>query len=714
MYDQFSPAKRENNPRREHIIINRRQAKHFPAAPSQAEEEFSALAELIKPAAAVGDCVVAGFAETAVALGAYVAGAVGGSFYVSTTREPLPAHFGVRTFSERHSHAAEHTLCIRDESVFRTARVLVLVDDEFTTGRTAAALAESLRGLLRDDCRIIAAALCAGEESARLFSEKGIELFALRSFDEVFRGRQPAALLPREYLPDEPVVPRAPDITLSVNAVYDTRLGVYSRELFAETERLCAELCESISALAASGEAVEVIGTEELCFPPIVLGRMLEQRGFRVAVHGQTRSPMLPSSEEGYPVTSRARLTSFYDPQRRVYLYNSEPCALSIIMTDADDPSPEAVNELCGAAGGEKTALCLWRAKRVKTSILRDDAELLLKDVTGLLPPLPAREREPLIQSGVHYSELLPAEYEPSEEYLRLYERGLTQWAGAVAAATERVARKIVEQKGKSVALVSLARAGTPVGILIKRCIKRLFGFDAAHYSISIIRGRGIDRNAMRYILARHSPESLQFIDGWTGKGAIVRQLEQALDKPWAQGIDRRVAVLSDPAGLCDICGTHDDIFLPCSCLNSIVSGLFSRTVLRADIIGQGDFHGAHYFAELSGRDRTYGFINAVESRLGEAAYADTQPLSDEGSGADEAAEIARAFGVGDINLVKPGIGETTRVLLRRIPRLVLLREPESLLTAHIRELAAEKGVEVRQYPLKAYRACGIIALAEL
>ena len=67
-----------------------------------------------------------------------------------------------------------------------------------------------------------------------------------------------------------------------------------------------------------------------------------------------------------------------------------------------------------------------------------------------------------------------------------------------------------------------------------------------------------------------------------------------------------------------------------------------------------------------------------------------------------------------DINLVKPSIGETTRVLLRRIPRLVLLRDPDSPLTAHIRELAAEKGVEVRQYPLRCYRACGIIAGAEL
>ena len=315
----------------------------------------------------------------------------------------------------------------------------------------------------------------------------------------------------------------------------------------------------------------------------------------------------------------------------------------------------------------------------------------------------------------MHYSELLPAEYEPSEEYLRLYRRGLSEWAGVTAAAVERVSRLIMELRGRRVALVSLARAGTPVGVLIKRCIKRLFGVDAAHYSISIIRGRGIDRNAMRYILARHSPGSVQFADGWTGKGAIVRQLEEALAQfPENERPDSRVAVLSDPAGLCDICGTHDDIFLPCSCLNSVVSGLFSRTVLRPDLIGQSDFHGAHYFAELAGRDRTYEFINAVESRFGCGEAAEPSAVDGDGSGADEALEIAQAFGVEDINLVKPSIGETTRVLLRRIPRLVLLRDPDSPLTAHIRELAAEKGVEVRQYPLRHYRACGIIAGAEL
>ena len=41
------------------------------------------------------------------------------------------------------------------------------------------------------------------------------------------------------------------------------------------------------------------------------------------------------------------------------------------------------------------------------------DVTILLKDITGLVTPLGTREREARIQSGVHYSEMLPLEYEP-------------------------------------------------------------------------------------------------------------------------------------------------------------------------------------------------------------------------------------------------------------------------------------------------------------
>ena len=72
--------------------------------------------------------------------------------------------------------------------------------------------------------------------------------------------------------------------------------------------------------------------------------------------------------------------------------------------------------------------------------------------------------------------------------------------------------------------------------------------------------------------------------------------------------------------------------------------------------------------------------------------------------------ESSQKYGISDINLVKPSIGEATRVLLRRVPWKVLvhsLDDNEHL--GHLYQLAAEKNVELEVYPLKNYRACGLI-----
>lgn len=146
------------------------------------------------------------------------------------------------------------------------------------------------------------------------------------------------------------------------------------------------------------------------------------------------------------------------------------------------------------------------------------DVTILLKDITGLVTPLGTREREARIQSGVHYSEMLPLEYEPSPAYLA----ALSRRPGAVrrhhSGGCGRAAEQIWESRGRQCALVSLARAGTPIGILIRRYLQGRYGADLPHYTISIIRGRGIDRNAMAYLLNRHAPGDIQFVDGWTGK----------------------------------------------------------------------------------------------------------------------------------------------------------------------------------------------------
>lgn len=353
----------------------------------------------------------------------------------------------------------------------------------------------------------------------------------------------------------------------------------------------------------------------------------------------------------------------------------------------------------------------------MRSSYSEEDVILLLKDITGLVKPQPTQERERLIQSGRHYSEMLPIEYVPTQKYMEVYRETLEKYARPTALAVGRLSDKIIQTRGRSVVIVSLARAGIPVGILVKRYIRQKYQLDIPHYSISIIKGRGIDDNAMRYLLERYQPQQLLFLDGWIGKGAILNELRKDIEA--YEGVSPDIAVVADPANVTELCGTHEDILIPSSCLNCTVSGLVSRTFLRDDIIGPGDFHGAVYYGELADSDLSYEFIDAIERCFEiESALAEngqTQELSDRtvvsGHGIDEVRELAKVFDVDDINLIKPGIGETTRVLLRRVPWKVLIDEryrqnPE---LGHIVRLAAEKNVPIEYYPLKHYKCCGMI-----
>ena len=343
----------------------------------------------------------------------------------------------------------------------------------------------------------------------------------------------------------------------------------------------------------------------------------------------------------------------------------------------------------------------------MKSSYKKEDVTLLLKDITGLVKPQSTKEREQLIQSGRHYSEMLPIEYVPSEAYMEAYRAALENNAQAVAQSVGRLADKILATRGKEVVLVSLARAGTPVGILLKHYIQQKYALDVPHYSISIIRGRGIDDNAMKYMLKRHRAEDLLFVDGWIGKGAIARELEQAVCA--YEGVSPELAVLADPANITELYGTREDILIPSSCLNSTVSGLISRTFLRGDIIGKEDFHGAMYYGEWEEKDLSYAFLHAIEERFEMEILPEQKEF--DGCGMDEVKNIAEVYGIEDINFIKPGIGEATRVLLRRVPWKILINEScsEDPALDHIKKLAEEKKVPVETYPLAHYKACGLI-----
>lgn len=355
----------------------------------------------------------------------------------------------------------------------------------------------------------------------------------------------------------------------------------------------------------------------------------------------------------------------------------------------------------------------------VKTSYREEDVTILLKDISGLIVPLPTEEREKLNQSGIHYSEMLPLEYKPTQEYIKIYNEALKTLSYKTAVATAILSDILYERYGRKLVIVSLARAGTPIGILIKRFLKFKYGLSVPHYSISIIRGKGIDTNAMDYIVDKHGSYGIQFVDGWVGKGAINDVLHEAceglkLKDTKYSYIDSTLAVLSDPAFITELCGTHEDFLIPSACLNSTVSGLISRTFLRKDIIGPKDFHGAVYYGELMSEDRSNEFIDTVSSFFGDIDYnyfkkIDISNIKEKGI--DEVRRIGKDFGISDISKIKPGVGETTRVLLRRIPYCVLARNKENLKEdfPHIYRLCEEKNITVIEYPLKMYSVCGII-----
>ena len=344
----------------------------------------------------------------------------------------------------------------------------------------------------------------------------------------------------------------------------------------------------------------------------------------------------------------------------------------------------------------------------MRTSYKNEDVILLLKDITGMVSPLSTEEREKKIQNGVHYSEMLPIEYRPTKEYVEMYKIALKNYSEQTAESVCVIAEKIYELKGENVVLVSLARAGVPIGILIKRYLNKKYGMkDLKHYSISIIRGKEIDHNAMKYILKNHQGKDIQFVDGWIGKGAILKELKKSIEN--YQGVSGELAVLSDPANITELCGTHEDILIPSSCLNSTVSGLISRTFLNKSVISDEDFHGALYYSELESEDVSYEFINEVEKNFNFEIKVRDKKIGK--SGMEEVLSISKKFNIEDINFIKPGIGEATRVLLRRVPWKLLINEKnkEDIVLQHLLRLAQEKNVPIEYCPLENYKACGLI-----
>ncbi|MFH8695051.1 phosphoribosyltransferase domain-containing protein [Streptomyces chartreusis] len=506
-------------------------------------------------------------------------------------------------------------------------------------------------------------------------------------------------------------------------------------------------------ALPKSARRVLVLGFEELMYAPLRLARELEQvaGGVEVRYSTTTRSPVLAVDDPGYAIRTRlvfpAHDTPADGPGER-YAYNVAgagfDAVIAVVDSVADTPELHAPDGLLARLSAHAPQVLLAVVPSYVpgplalperhpmlpeplrgpafSSYAPEEVGWLLQDLSDVTLEAPTEEREEAIQSGgAHYAESLPVEYQPSEQYQELFQAALAESAARLAQAAGAVTEIVLAERSPRPVLVSLARAGTPVGVLMRRWAQFRHGLELPHYAVSIVRGRGIDANALRWLAAHHDPRDVVFVDGWTGKGAITRELTAAIREFEASdgitGFDPEIAVLADPGSCVRTYGTREDYLIPSACLNSTVSGLISRTVLRADLVGPNDYHGAKFYRELAGADVSVAFLDAVSARFAEVMDAvdatakellsgDREPTW-EGWAAVE--RISEEYGIHDVNLVKPGVGETTRVLLRRVPWKILARAGAGADLDHVRLLAEQRGVPVEEVAELPYTCVGLI-----
>ena len=351
-------------------------------------------------------------------------------------------------------------------------------------------------------------------------------------------------------------------------------------------------------------------------------------------------------------------------------------------------------------------------------SYLASDVTVLLDIVDkDAVADVPVSQKEALIQSGQrHYSDMLTLENAPTAMHEQLYQQALAQGTTRTATDIVNLAYTLHHIFQQTVSLqcplilVSLVRAGLPIGVLLQRALADAdssYALPSVHYGISIIRDRGLDPVALQMILDAHPESPIIFVDGWTGKGAIYQELSRSLDvfsnpnhpnfaNIFHQGKDViPLLTLADPAGVAWLAASEEDWLIPSGLLNSTVSGLISRSLYTEP---QSGLHRSVFYDNLVAVDHSLAFVDHIDSTRRALStspqYLQTfeQPRYQT---ADLIDTLAVEYDISNRNRIKPTIAEATRAILRRDPERILLATADHPDTVLLRHLCSERDINI-------------------
>ena len=332
--DVVKMAKRHNNPKRDFLFVNNLLGKHISVSGKEALMMHRMLGdEVYKTFSLKGwndkKILLVGFAETATALAQnlmfyslrfkekFPLNIVG---YTQTTRENIVSDkFKNIAFEEEHSHATTQKLYFDQNLDYD---VVLFVEDEITTGNTILNFIEQFEKQQPGKQYAVASILnWQNNADESKFAEKGVEAAFL------VRGKI------KENTPQIPIAEetaRGTTINLyNEKAQYNIQLPLTNNPRLpmsiVDFERYVSHSDDEdkqfskIIGLKFANKKTLVIGTEENMFLPIYFATIID-----ADMKATTRSPIEPSTEEGYPIFSRVILNSAYEGGRVTYLYNMD------------------------------------------------------------------------------------------------------------------------------------------------------------------------------------------------------------------------------------------------------------------------------------------------------------------------------------------------------------------------------------------------------
>lgn len=333
-------AKRDNNMIRPYLYVNPLQGKHIPTKPEDAMGMCHALAEIVNAAYPDEKLYVIGFAETATGIASAVSHYLKkAEYYQNTTREYREDEEYL-FFTESHSHATDQTLRAAGvEECIRKVDRIVFIDDEVTTGSTICKLIYVLKnkyGIPGLKCSIVSILNSVPQERMELLRKSGIDFLYLSELPFEYKKD---SIMDVEYdknrdtTIDSDCIEAVSEIEFfsDINARNVMRFKIYDDE-----NKRFAEFVEN--ALSTNKyRDVLILGTEEFMYPAFCLGQLLVKNGRaeEVRIHATTRSPIIASGKENYPLFSRYCMKSLYDDSRATYVYNLRKYEKVIIVTDA-------------------------------------------------------------------------------------------------------------------------------------------------------------------------------------------------------------------------------------------------------------------------------------------------------------------------------------------------------------------------------------------